>query len=179
MNRPNRRRRAPTCAVVLAAGLLALAGRAWAACDTIEELAQVAAVRAIVDTTCTCDTTVSKGIYLRCVKTVTNEQIAALQLEPTCRKNVLKCAKRSTCGKPVGLWPCCKTNRYGKTSCKVRLPEQCRSGPGGSHCVGIGVRSCCDACLGLGTCSAPETTSTSTTTVQDTSTTTASTSTIP
>ena len=178
MNRPNPHRRAPRCAIVLAAGLLALAGRAWATCDTPEELDQVAAVRALIDTGCTCDTSVPRSDYLRCAKTIANAEIAALRLDPTCRKNLLKCAKRSTCGRPVGLWPCCKTNRFGKTSCKVRLPEQCRSGPGGSHCVGIGVRSCCDACLGLGQCSPPETTSTSTTTVlQDTTTT--STNTLP
>jgi len=157
--------------------LLALGGRAWAveSCAVTDQ--QVIDVRAAMDRDCNCNAA-SRSEYYRCVKTVINNEILALRLARECRRTVLKCAKRSTCGRPVGQWPCCKTNRFGKTSCKVKVPGQCRSGSGGSHCVGVGVRSCCDACLGLGQCAPPETTSTSTTTVQQ-DTTTTSTSTLP
>jgi hypothetical protein len=172
MNDRKVRRKAPAYAVALTVGVLTLPACAWAVCDSPEDFAAVANTRAAIDANCDCANAISRSAYLRCAKNVANEEIVALRLERTCRKTVLKCAKRSTCGKPVGVWPCCKTNRYGRTSCKIRLPEQCRSGPGGSHCVGIGVRSCCDACLGLGQCAPPETTSTTTTTIQETTTTT-------
>jgi hypothetical protein len=156
MSHLNLHRGALACGLLLAAGLLALGERAWArGCDTQQDLAAVAATRAKVDQNCECENAVSKSTYISCVKTIANDDVAALLLDRKCRKVVLKCAKRSICGKPAGVWPCCRTNRLGKTICKVRLPEQCQSGPGGSHCVGFGVRSCCDACLGGGQCASP------------------------
>jgi hypothetical protein len=138
--------------VLVALGLTT--GPAFAQCDSPEELDQVAMVRRLVADTCACETAVTHGKYVRCAAQVANAELVAGRLERLCRKVVVKCAARSTCGRPAGYHPCCKTNRYGKTKCKVRLPEQCRSGPGGSHCVSFTKQSCCDGCIGT-SCASP------------------------
>jgi hypothetical protein len=140
-------------AVLLAIALAAAS--ASAQCESPEDLAAVAASRGIVNMRCACDTAVPHGQYVRCASTVANEEMVALRLPRQCRKVVVKCAAKSTCGKPVGFHPCCKTNRLGKVKCKIRLPEQCRSGPGGAHCVSFTKKSCCDSCTGVGTCASP------------------------
>jgi hypothetical protein len=136
-------------------GSLFMAAPARALCDSPEDLAAVANTRALVEQRCNCEGAITHGQYVKCVAQVANEEMSALRLPRECRKVVIKCGARSTCGRPAGFYPCCKTNRLGKVKCKVRLPEQCRSGPGGSHCVSFTKKSCCDACLGVGTCASP------------------------
>jgi hypothetical protein len=127
---------------------------AFAQCDSAEELAQVAATRALVAQQCSCALAVTHGKFVRCAAQVANAELIAGRLDRLCRKVVVKCAGRSTCGRPPTYHPCCKTNRYGKTKCKTRLEEQCRSGPGGSHCMSFHQESCCDACIGP-SCASP------------------------
>lgn len=130
------------------------AGPAFAQCDSAQDLAQVAATRALIATQCSCTGALTHGRYVRCAAQTANAEMVAGRLDRTCRKRVIKCAARSTCGRPAGYFPCCKTNRLGQTKCKVRLPEQCRSGPGGSHCISMHKESCCDACIGT-SCASP------------------------
>ena len=139
-------------------GLLVAVAPAFAAapCISPEDLAAVAAARAKVKDRCSCTGAISHSAYVRCVATVANEEMVAQRLPRACRKVVVKCGAKSVCGKPPGFFPCCKTNRLGKVKCKVRLVQQCNSGPGGSHCVGFNHESCCDACFGPGgPCASP------------------------
>jgi hypothetical protein len=136
-------------------GSVLAAGSAWSQCITTSDLEAVAATRARIDQQCDCANAITDGLYKRCALTVANDDVAALRLPRGCRKIVVKCAAKSTCGRPVGYHPCCKTNRIGKTRCKITTPERCQSGPGGSHCFSFTKVSCCDACKGLGMCASP------------------------
>jgi len=129
------------------------AGPVLAQCTTADDLAAVKITRGHVDAQCDCANAITDGLYKRCALTVVNNDVANLVLPRECRKFVIKCAAKSTCGRPAGYHPCCKTNRLGKTRCKIVTPERCRSGPGGSHCVSFDKVSCCDACTGPGLCS--------------------------
>lgn len=136
---------------VLAAGpALAAAG-----CDSSLDLEAVANTRILISQQCDCAHAVSDGVYVRCAETVANDELTAGRLPRECRKVVVKCARKSTCGRPVGYHPCCRTNRLGKVKCKITTADRCRSGPGGSHCLSLNAQSCCDACTGPGTCSSP------------------------
>jgi hypothetical protein len=137
-------------------GVLSAAGPGWASsnlCTTTEDLAAVAATRTLINQRCPCANAISDGLYKKCALTVANDEITALRLPRECRRVVVKCAAKSTCGRPIGYHPCCRTNRLGKTRCKITIPEKCQSGPGGSHCVSFDKQSCCDACKGNGVCS--------------------------
>ena len=136
-------------------GVVLAAGPGWAQCTTAEDLAAVAATRARVDQQCPCAAAITDGAYKKCALTVANEDIVALKLPQKCRKVVAKCAARSICGRPIGYHPCCRTNRLGKTRCKIMPPGLCKSGPGGSHCFSLTKISCCDACEGPGLCASP------------------------
>lgn len=140
--------------------LLALAvlagtgGPAHAACDSPEDIAAVAATRALADTRCDCATALTHGEYVRCVTRVANEEVGAGRLDRFCRRHVRKCAAKSTCGRPTSYYPCCRTDRYAVTRCRVHLAEKCRAGLAGSACYSVTERSCCDACIGQ-SCASP------------------------
>lgn len=140
--------------LTLTVALLLSPAAAFGACASPEELAQVAATRALAEERCVCATALTHGEYVRCVSRVANEEVTHGRLDRTCRRPVVKCAAKSTCGRPVGYYPCCRTDRYGKTRCKIRLPHQCRAGLAGSACYSTTVASCCDACIGT-TCASP------------------------
>jgi hypothetical protein len=136
-------------------GSLVGAGTASSQCTTAEDLLAVAATRARIDQQCDCANAITDGLYKKCALGVANGDVTALRLPRQCRKIVIKCAARSTCGRPIGYHPCCKTNRLGKTRCKIVPPGLCKSGPGGSHCFSLTKISCCDACTGPGMCASP------------------------
>jgi hypothetical protein len=140
--------------LALTVALVMSAGPAFAACDSPEDIQAVADTRALADTRCNCVTALTHGEYVRCVARVANEEVVAGRLDRFCRRPIVKCAAKSTCGRPQGYYPCCRTDRYGKTRCKVRLPSQCRAGLAGSACWSTTVASCCDACIGT-TCASP------------------------
>ena len=136
-------------------GVLLAADVGWASvtCTTTDDLQKVANTRALIKEKCDCANAITDGLYKKCALTVANDEVTALRLPRECRKIVIKCAAKSTCGRPIGYHPCCRTNRLGKTRCKITIPEKCQSGPGGSHCVSFDKESCCDACKGNGVCS--------------------------
>jgi len=120
--------------------------------------------QAVVDaraaaTRCDC-AAASHAAYVDCVARVANGEARAGRLRPQCRAAVVRCAGRSTCGRP-GAVTCCRTGANGARRCSVRgSAGECTAPPGGSACVGS-ESSCCDACS-VGTCAAATTTTTTT-----------------
>src|SRR4029077_3796116 len=111
----------------------------------VDEADQVAAVRAMADGQCDCNTAATHGAYVSCVDQVTDAAISAGMLRPECEDAVVSCADNSTCGKP-GFVTCCRTNRNGAPSCSIKQnAAQCKAQLGGTACVGS-FSSCCDAC---------------------------------
>jgi hypothetical protein len=108
-----------------------------------EEDPAVPATRAAADERCGCATAESNGRYLRCVSTVADEEIAAGRLPPACKAKVVRCAKRSACGRP-GAVTCYRTSSRGQSKCSIRRNAgACRPPRDGS--VFVGSRpSCCE-----------------------------------
>ena len=125
-----------------------------AACDSPEDIQAVADTRAKAAQMCSCEAAITHGEYVHCVARVANGEVTAKRLDRFCRKPVVKCASKSICGRPAGQYPCCRTDRYGTTRCKVRLPSQCRAGLAGSACQSLTKESCCEACVGT-SCASP------------------------
>jgi hypothetical protein len=76
---------------------------------------------------------------------------AASEAEPptlpkNCKGAVVRCAAKSTCGKPDGFVTCCRITAAGKTKCSLKSDASlCKPPKNGSSCVGTD-SSCCDAC---------------------------------
>ena len=144
-----------------ASGLLALSflfmvsDRALAKCgDNVGDNAAVAAARAEVDATCNCATAPNHGTYVKCAKGIAKARTDTLLLPKDCKGSVVKCAAKSTCGKP-GFVTCCRTNSKGKTKCSTKKnASKCKPPKNGSACVGI-FASCCDACTANGCTGGP------------------------
>ncbi|HJQ82861.1 MAG TPA: hypothetical protein VKA21_02210 [Candidatus Binatia bacterium] len=142
-------------AVVLAAALfLALVVPARhavaAACGEPGDPAAVAGVRASIAQNCDCAGAENHGAYVSCATGVVSDAIAGGNLRAECRGNVVRCAARSTCGRP-GFVTCCRTTAKGKTKCSTKSSAAaCRAPKGGSACATEN-GSCCDAC-GEGSC---------------------------
>src|SRR5262245_57445561 len=152
------------------------------ACGTVSgDTDQVAAVRASVTDQCDCAGSRNHGQYVSCTAHVVNAAVRRGELRDPCRGEVLRCAARSTCGRP-GFVTCCRTDFMGNSHCSVRRSAAaCRAPMGGSASVGQ-TSSCCDACVPATTTTTttPETSTTtqvSTTTTTEESTT--STSSVP
>jgi len=126
--------------------------------------AAMAAARAEVDASCDCAAALTHSQYVRCGATVLRARYAAGTLSRDCVRPALRCARRSTCGRP-GSVTCCRPHR-GEQRCGItRTGARCL-GAGG--CVGA-FTSCCDAC-DAGGCAVPTTTSSSTSTTTTTAT---------
>src|SRR6185503_1458083 len=124
--------------------------------DQPGDAAQVAAVRADVESRCPCAAATSRADHVACVAGVAGEAVASGQLRRRCRSAVVRCAMRSTCGRP-GFVTCCRTTADGDRKCRIRSSsESCTAPPGGTACVGD-QPSCCDACA-TGTCAPTSTT---------------------
>ncbi len=153
-----------TARVLLAAILLAFGPqRSFAACT---DPAAVATARAAADQACTslgtgCSTAKTHGQYVSCVAHQAKAAVKAGTLPKQCKGAVVKCAARSTCGKP-GFATCCRTMKNGKTACAI-TPRACTPPKHGAACVGS-APSCCDACT-AGGCASNTTTTTTTITV--------------
>jgi hypothetical protein len=132
----------------------ALGQVAYAKCgDAAGDAAAVAAARAEVDATCNCATAPNHGTYVKCAKDIAKARADAMTLPKNCKGAVIKCAAKSTCGKP-GFVTCCRTNAAGNTKCSTKPNAgKCTAPNGGSACVGI-FSSCCDACTETG-CASP------------------------
>jgi hypothetical protein len=133
--------------------LAATAQRSAAKCDvTGADAGIVAAARLAVETNCPCDSFSNHGQYVKCAA---DQAKTALQdTNPSCKGAVVKCAAKSTCGKP-GFVTCCRTSAKGVTKCSTKSgADKCKAPKGGSACVGI-FASCCDACTASGCASSP------------------------
>ena len=118
----------------------------------------VADARAVAATRCDCAAAASHATYVDCVARVANAEARAGRLRQQCRPAAVRCAARSTCGRP-GRVTCCRTRVDGATRCSVRSGAgECTAPPGGSACVGSEA-SCCDACS-AGSCGPATTTTT-------------------
>jgi hypothetical protein len=144
----------------LATGLLALsltvvvAERGYAACgDAPGDAAAVAAARAQVEADCPCGGFPNHGQYVRCAAGVAKARADADLLPKSCKGAVVKCAAKSTCGKP-GFVTCCRTSASGVTKCSTKKDaSKCTAPKNGSACVSS-FSSCCDACTETG-CASP------------------------
>jgi len=140
----------PVAALAVGVALAALsAGRAEAACgDSPGDFDAVVAARAEVASQCDCAAAATHGEHVRCARGVVSAALAAGTLPKTCASTVMRCARRSTCGRKPGFVPCCRTSRTGVTRCSIRSSAaRCRAPSGGSACASSFATSCCDACM--------------------------------
>ena len=100
--------------------LAGLPAVAFARCgDAPGDLAAVCAARAVADAQCNCATASSHGTYVHCVRGVASAEVNANHLPRACRRNVVRCAAKSTCGKP-GAVTCCRFYPVGREKCSVK-----------------------------------------------------------
>ncbi|MEW6273375.1 MAG: hypothetical protein AB1689_29195, partial [Thermodesulfobacteriota bacterium] len=113
----------------------------------------VAQARAAVAALCDCATAASHGDYVQCARNVATLRVANGLLPKSCKASVIRCAARSTCGKP-GFVTCCTRDRRNVTRCSLKRDAAlCRAPRGGQACVKT-QPSCCDACP-AGSCGGP------------------------
>src|ERR1043166_179448 len=102
---------------------------------------QVAAVRAQATEDCDCASAKNHGAYVSCVAHAAKRAMHDGALARQCRRAVMSCAVRSTCGKP-GFVKCCRTDEDGVPRCSVTKAKDCRPpatvGQPGSCCDGCG-----------------------------------------
>jgi plastocyanin len=135
--------------------LLLSTGTARAMCS---DVGAMASVRAEAEQQCPCASASAHRSYVQCVARVAKAAAKGGSLPKSCRAEVAKCAKQSTCGRS-GFVTCCRTTAGGKKTCSVKSDAAgCTPPKGGSMCVGD-VPSCCDACGG-GACTSGTTTTT-------------------
>src|SRR2546427_651202 len=131
------------------------------------DLAAVCAARDKAEIQCPCAAATNHGVYVRCVRGVAKAEADALRLPRECKASVVRCASRSTCGRPASV-TCCRLANPGQPHCSVK-----RSATNCKPPATIGTKpSCCDAC-------ASNNCPTTTTTTSTTSTTATTTTTIP
>lgn len=123
--------------------------------------AAVATARTAALSQCNCATAFTHGAFVKCVDGVATQRVHDNLLPPECRRSVVQCASRSTCGRP-GFVACCRT-RNGVTKCSLkRTAAKCVAPTGGAACAGP-FASCCDACGASGCATTTSTTVTTTT----------------
>ena len=140
--------------VILASTLSLIAlgvRRSDAKCDPSgADAADVAAARAAVALNCDCAGAANHGAYVSCAA----GQAKLTLVNPSCKGAVVKCAAKSTCGKP-NFVTCCRTKASGATKCSTKSSaSKCVPPSGGSACVG-NFASCCDACTSTGCAASP------------------------
>ena len=113
------------------------------------DLSQIAAVRVLIDTVCTCskfDGTPRKthASYVACAGSIINAQVSAGQLRTQCKGTVKKYYAASVCGVPAskGVVPCIKKTAAGRVSCSVEPSARC-GGSGKTACPSF--TTCIDA----------------------------------
>jgi hypothetical protein len=146
-------------------------GRGRAACDAARCMAQSA-----VDESCPCDTAASHGSYLKCVATVLGQLAGQAAVPRQCIGRIIRCAARSTCGKPGAVTCQVPESTCDTTTgtCTDDVSVSCTAdGDCGTEC---GIASSADSCVTaggtVGTSNSCCTACTPTTTVTTTSTTT-------
>jgi hypothetical protein len=151
--------------VLLVVCLLGSVGRPTMACDSVgADATEVAAASVAIEAACPCASAMSHGDYLRCAK-----QAAGVVLtKQSCLRAIIRCAVRSTCGRPDAA-VCCRTRSDGSTrGTIVGAPDRCIAPRGGSACLAP-QPSLCGACTSGGCATTTSITTTSTTTTLYTS----------
>src|SRR5437899_98633 len=133
--------------LVLAAlgALLISAGPGQATCDpsTDPDKSDIANARAAVAANCDCAGAATHGAYVSCAA----QQADATLQNPSCRGKVVRCAAKSTCGRP-GAVTCCRQGDSCESRCSIKMDAaHCTALPHGR--VGT-CTSCCDACTTSG-----------------------------
>src|SRR5206468_3738185 len=105
--------------IVTACLLAAIGGFPARALATCTDIAAVCATRDKAEIQCPCAAATNHGQYVRCVAGVAKGEVDALRLPRPCKSSVVRCAARSTCGKP-GFVTCCRTDSVGKIHCSIR-----------------------------------------------------------
>jgi len=147
------------------------AAPAFARCgDQAGDADAIATVRDRVAKQCDCASAFSHGSYVRCASAVVRTAVGLGDLRSQCRSTVVRCASKSTCGRPGAV--ICRRTRGTRVRCGVKRDATHCRGTVASPACAVAVASCCDAssCDATTTTSAPSTTtstfvgSTSTTT---------------
>jgi hypothetical protein len=90
-----------------------------AACDVAGvDAAAIAATRAAMDAACPCAAATNRPSYRACAGQVVRVRVAASQLTTGCRREALRHAKLSICGRP-GTAVCCRVAADGRTRHRI------------------------------------------------------------
>ena len=109
------------------------------------DVCEVAAARATVASECDCAGAPDHGTHVRCAAAVADATVAEGRLAGACRKEVVRCASKSTCGRPDRT-TCCRVGADGRRRCSIkREGAACPVPRDGAACLGTAT-SCCDAC---------------------------------
>jgi hypothetical protein len=81
-------------------------------------------VRAVVSAACDCSGTAAHRKYVKCAKEIIKDAIADGTLQKTCKKPVLRCEARSTCGRAKSKI-CCVTSPKGKVKALTVRGDKC------------------------------------------------------
>ena len=113
--------------------------------EVASDAAQIAAVRAVVETACPCasyDGSSGKthGKYASCAAASIASEVGLGHLRSQCKVTVKKYYSVSTCGVPVsrGVVPCVKKTAAGKVTCAIKPSAKCKD-------TACDVPSCIDA----------------------------------
>ena len=156
--------------IVLAIFALGIGVAPARAADCVDASA-LADARAAVASACDCEGALTHATYVRCAAGVLRARVAGILLPRECLRPALRCARRSTCGRP-GATTCCRI-QHDQPRCTIKSSVVRCLATGG--CAGS-VPSCCDAC-DAGGCATATTSSTSTSSTSSTTTSSTSTST--
>ena len=156
-------RAARFAALGLGLGLLFAGRSALAKCgDVPGDFDKVEATRAEMKSQCPCETATSHRAHTSCARNVVRNAIGLGNLPRQCASLVMRCARKSSCGRPPWFVPCCRTSKKGVTKCSIKNGiDRCRPPKGGSACASLFRTDCCDACTNGG-CFVPTPTPTST-----------------
>src|SRR5262245_22763379 len=131
-------------------GLVHLAyGVAGAQCSsaTCTDLDAIDNVRAVISSACDCAGANSHRAYVKCAKDVIRSAIKNATLQNTCKKSVLKCEARSTCGREHAKICCVKSPKGKVKALAVRSSKCPRQGQLCDHPMALA-----DACTSDGAC---------------------------
>src|SRR5690348_6041141 len=91
------------CGLLVVLSLLP-ARAALAGCGSLPgDSAAVAEIRGRAEMQCDCSTAYSHSVYVHCVRAVATAAVERGELTPSCRSSVVKCANKSTCGRPSAV----------------------------------------------------------------------------
>jgi len=130
--------------------LLLLPGTASAVCssDTCTDLTAIDNTRAVVSAACDCAGIDSHRAYVKCAKEIIAGNVKDGLLQRECKRPVLRCEARSTCGKAKSKI-CCVTSPKGKVKALAIRGSKCpKAGNLCDHPMALA-----DACTAEGACS--------------------------